>query len=100
MIIDTVSFLLITHISLCSFIGFGILTSSILFKEKIIGNIFNHFFLGLVFIIPISLIYHIVIGNNELVNIFILLIGYFLISKCEKKEEDKKVAETYDSDEE
>ena len=38
MIVNTISFLFITYISLCSFIGFGILTNSILFKEKITKN--------------------------------------------------------------
>ena len=41
MILDTISFLLLTYISLCSFIGFGFLTNHILFKESISGNIFN-----------------------------------------------------------
>jgi len=44
MILDTISFLLLTYISLCSFIGFGFLTNHILFKESISGNIFNYFF--------------------------------------------------------
>jgi len=81
MILDTISFLLITYISLCSFIGFGILTSSILFKENITKNIFNNFFLGLVFIFPLSMLYYIVIGNHELINICILLIGFLIFLK-------------------
>ena len=47
MIIDTISLLFITYASLCSFVGFGILTNSIIFKENITKNIFNNF-LGLV----------------------------------------------------
>ena len=83
MIADTISFLLITYISLCSFIGFGILTNSILFKENISKNIFNNFFLGLVFIIPFSMIYHFVIGNHQLINICIILIGFLIfLKKC------------------
>lgn len=81
MIVNTISFLFITYISLCSFIGFGILTNSILFKEKITKNIFNNFFLGLVFIIPLSIVYYISVGNHELINIFILLIGFFIFLK-------------------
>ena len=83
MIIDTLSFLFLTYISLCSFIGFGILTNSILFKEKITKNIFNYFFLGLVFIIPFSIFYYIVIGNHQFINISILLVGFLIfVKKC------------------
>ena len=81
MIIDTISFILITYISLCSFIGFGILINSILFKENITINIFNNFFLSLVFIIPLSVVYYIFIGNHKLINILILLIGFFIFLK-------------------
>lgn len=81
MIIDTISFLFITYASLCSFIGFGILTNSILFKKNITKNIFNHFFLGLVFIIPLSIVYYIFIGNHKLINIFILLSGFLIFLK-------------------
>ncbi len=81
MIIDTISLLFITYASLCSFVGFGILTNSIIFKENITKNIFNNFFLGLVFIIPLSIVYHIFIGNYELINIFILLIGFIIFFK-------------------
>ena len=81
MIIDTISLLFITYASLCSFVGFGILTNSIIFKENITKNIFNNFFLGLVFIIPLSIVYHIFIGNYELINIFIVLIGFIIFFK-------------------
>lgn len=81
MLIDTICFLIITYISFCSFIGFGILTNSILFKENVTINIFNNFFLGLVFIIPLSVVYYIFIGNHKLVNILILLIGFFIFLK-------------------
>lgn len=81
MIIDTISFIIITYISLCSFIGFGILVNSILFKENITINIFNNFFLSLVFIIPLSVVYYIFIGNYKLINILILLIGFFIFLK-------------------
>ena len=80
-ILDSVSFLLLTYISLCSFIGFGILTNYILFKENISGNVFNYFFLGLVFIIPFSLLYYIVIGNHQFINLFILLSGFLIFLK-------------------
>ena len=41
------------------------------------------FFLGLVFIIPSSIIYHIVIGNHHFVNICIILIGFLVfLKKC------------------
>jgi hypothetical protein len=84
MILDTISFLLLTYISLCSFIGFGFLTNHILFKESISGNIFNYFFLGLVFIIPFSLIYYIIIGNHEIINLCILLSGFLIFLKKSK----------------
>ena len=82
MFIDTVLFFVITSISLCSFIGFGALTNDYLFKEKYNKNVFNYFFISLIFIIPFSVIYYFLIGNYKILNFLIIILGfYFFLRK-------------------
>ena len=77
MFIDTVLFFVITSISLCSFIGFGALTNDYLFKEKYNKNVFNYFFISLIFIIPFSVIYYFLIGNYKILNFLIIILGFY-----------------------
>ena len=44
-------------------------------------NIFNNFFLSLIFIIPISFLYFLLIGNFELINIAFLALGLIFFLK-------------------
>ncbi len=84
MIIDTIIFFLITFISLCSFIGYGLLFDKYFLINTRQKNQFNFFFLGILFILPISFIYHLVIGSNNSINLLILIFGfgyYIFLSK-------------------
>ena len=82
MYLDTASFFIITFISLCSIMGFGIFINNFLIKDKIvIKNQFNYFFLGIVFILPISFIYYLIIGNEQIINLFIILSGLIFFIK-------------------
>ena len=82
MFFDTASFFLLTFISLCSIMGFGIFVNNFLIKDKVeIINQFNYFFLGIVFILPVSFIYYLIIGNELIINFFIILIGLIFFIK-------------------
>ena len=76
MIIDTILFFFITFISLCSFIGYGLFFDKYFLLKSSNNNQFNFFFLGILFILPISFIYNLFIGNNILINTLILLLGF------------------------
>ena len=85
MLINTFYFFVITVLSLCSFIGFGfILNNLFLIKKTNNQNIFNFFFLGLIFIIPLSFFNYLLIGNFFLINILILIAGLFFFFKNAK----------------
>ena len=85
MLINTFYFYGITVLSLCSFIGFGfILNNLFLIKKTNNQNIFNYFFLGLVFIIPLSFFNYLLIGNFFLINILIFITGLFFFFKNAK----------------
>ena len=78
MFFDTFIFFLITFISLCSIMGFGIFTNNYIIRDKIeINNQFNFFFLGILFILPLSFVYYLIIGNEQIINITIILTGLF-----------------------
>ena len=47
---------------------FWALTNDYLFKEKYNKNVFNYFFISLIFIIPFSVIYYFLIGNYKILN--------------------------------
>ena len=77
--LDIFVFFLATFMSLLSFMGFGMFFNRYFLLEdnKNINNQFNFFFLGLVFILPFSFIYHLLIGSNEIVNLTIIIFGFF-----------------------
>ena len=78
MVIDILIFFLISFISFLSFIGYGKITNSIVFKSKNNEkNQFNFFFLGLIVIIPISFFYNLALVNNSYLNLLFWLFGLF-----------------------
>lgn len=77
--LDIFVFFLTTFMSLLSFMGFGMFFNRYFLLEdnKNINNQFNFFFLGLVFILPFSFIYHLLVGSNEIINLAIIIFGFF-----------------------
>ena len=87
MVLDTLIFFLLTVLSLSSFIGYGKLISKYYFVKSIKeDNIFNNFFLSLIFIIPISLFYYLFFGNNGIFNLIFITLGFiFFLKEFENK---------------
>ena len=81
MFLNLVFFFFITFVSLCSFIGYGILTNDFLFKEKYNKNIFNYFFVSLIFLIPFSIVYYLILGYYQIINLLIIFFGFYLYIK-------------------
>lgn len=78
MIIEFLIFFLIIFLSFLSFIGYGKLTNKyILQSEGNEKNQFNFFFIGLIFIIPLSFFYNISIANNNYLNLTFFIFGIF-----------------------
>ncbi len=82
MVTDTIILFFVTFVSLSSFIGYGLIINKYYFlnsnNEK---NIFNKFFLSLIFIIPISFLYFLLIGNFDLINIAFIALGFIFFLK-------------------
>lgn len=89
MFLNLVFFFFITFVSLCSFIGYGILTNDFLFKEKYNKNIFNYFFISLIFLIPFSIVYYLILGYYQIINLLIIFFGFYLYIKKIKFAETK-----------